>query len=66
MHDNRICFCTFFIPPAFSAKSTRVQGRGWNKNGVISPSRYKARDGRLGAIVVCSLNLGAEHGDPRK
>jgi len=44
-HDNTIEFYTFSIPPAFSAVSTRVQGRGsCARNGMVSPSRYKAAE----------------------
>jgi len=44
-HDNTIGFYTFSTPPAFSVVSTRVQGRRpCARNGMVSPTRYKAAE----------------------
>jgi len=43
--DNTIGFYTFSNPPAFSAVTTRVQGRRpCARNDMVSPTRYKAAE----------------------
>ena len=72
-HDNTIGFYTFSTSPAFSAVSTRVQGRRpCARNGMVSPTRYKAAE--LVTWRHCfkffesrsSLNLGAKHENASK